>query len=99
MPLPVHLKAIRHDFAMCADQTPSHASQSGANLEVDFLLIPGNHASKFILPGGPMPKAPDDMSAAAVKKRAESSAKTLELGKAKATQPTPPPKPRMAKKR
>jgi hypothetical protein len=46
-----------------------------------------------------MPKTPDDMSAAAVKKRADVSAESKAKAKAKAAEPTPPPKPRMAKKR
>lgn len=46
-----------------------------------------------------MPKTPDDMSSAAVKKRAENSAKTLEQGKAKAAEPVPATKPRIAKTR
>jgi hypothetical protein len=46
-----------------------------------------------------MPKIPDDMSAAAVSKRAVNSAKALEKAKAKAAEPVAPPKPRMAKKR
>lgn len=46
-----------------------------------------------------MPKTPDDMSATAVKKRAEVSAENKSKAKAKAAEPVPPPKPRMAKKR
>jgi hypothetical protein len=46
-----------------------------------------------------MPKIPDDMSAAAVKKRAEVSAENRSKAKAKAAEPAPPPKPRVAKKR
>ena len=46
-----------------------------------------------------MPKTPDDMSAAAVKRRAEVSADGRAKAKAKAAEPPPPPKARMAKKR
>ena len=46
-----------------------------------------------------MPKTPDDMSAAAVKKRADVSAENKAKAKAKAAEPVPPPKPRIAKKR
>jgi hypothetical protein len=46
-----------------------------------------------------MPKTPDDMSAAAVKKRADISAESSAKAKAKAEEPPPPPKPRIAKKR
>ncbi len=44
-----------------------------------------------------MPKLPDDMSAAAVKKRAEISEATK--AKPKTAEDIAPPKPRMAKKR
>ena len=44
-----------------------------------------------------MPKLPDDMSAAAVKKRAEISQATK--AKPKPAEEAPAPKPRMAKKR
>jgi hypothetical protein len=46
-----------------------------------------------------MPKTPDDMSATAIKKRAEVSAESRAKAKAKAAEPPPPPKARMAKKR
>ncbi|HWF64723.1 MAG TPA: hypothetical protein VN685_08940 [Rhizomicrobium sp.] len=46
-----------------------------------------------------MPKTPDDMSAAAVAKRAANSAAAIEKAKAKAAEPVPPPKPRIAKSR
>jgi len=46
-----------------------------------------------------MPKIPDDMSAAAVTKRAANSAAAMEKAKAKAAEPAPAPKPRIAKKR
>jgi hypothetical protein len=46
-----------------------------------------------------MPKIPDDMSAAAIERRAINSAAALETGKAKAAEPAPAPKPRIAKKR
>lgn len=46
-----------------------------------------------------MPKIPDDMSAAAVKKRAEATAISRAKYKAKAAEPVPPPKVRIAKKR
>ena len=47
----------------------------------------------------PMPKIPDDMSSAAIKRRAESSEKALAKAKAKALEPKSPPKPIIAKKR
>ena len=46
-----------------------------------------------------MPKIPNDMSPAAVAKRATNSAAALEKAKARAAEPVPPPKPRIAKKR
>jgi hypothetical protein len=46
-----------------------------------------------------MPKIPDDMSAAAVERRAANSAVALEKAKLKAAEPAPAPKPRIAKKR
>ena len=49
-------------------------------------------------PGAPiMPKLPDDMSAAAVKRRAEITVATK--AKPKAAETVAPPKPRIAKKR
>ena len=46
-----------------------------------------------------MPKIPDDMSTAAVERRAANSAADLEKAKAKAAEPVAAPKPRIAKKR
>ena len=46
-----------------------------------------------------MPKIPDDMSAAAVTKRAVNSAAALEKAKAKLPETPPAPKPRIAAKR
>ncbi len=46
-----------------------------------------------------MPKLPDDMSETAVKKRAATSAISKAKTLAKAAEPVPPPKPRIAKKR
>ena len=46
-----------------------------------------------------MPKIPDDMSAAAIAKRAANSAIAVEKAKAKLAEPVAPPKPRIAKKR
>ena len=46
-----------------------------------------------------MPKTPDDMSDAAVKKRAEFTAEDRAKAKAQAALPVSPPKPRIAKKR
>jgi hypothetical protein len=46
-----------------------------------------------------MPKIPDDMSAAAINKRAVNSAVALEKAKAKLPETPPPPKPRIASKR
>jgi hypothetical protein len=46
-----------------------------------------------------MPKTPDDMSAAAIAKRAANSAIAVEKAKAKLAEPVAPPKPRIAKKR
>jgi hypothetical protein len=46
-----------------------------------------------------MPKIPDDMSAAAVERRASNSAAALEKAKLKAAEPVAAPKPRIAKKR
>ena len=46
-----------------------------------------------------MPKIPDDMSPTAVKRRAEASAVSKAKLKAKAAEPVPPPKVRIAKKR
>jgi hypothetical protein len=46
-----------------------------------------------------MPKIPDDMSDAAIKRRAANSVDALEKAKKKAAEPPPAPKPRIAKKR
>ena len=48
-----------------------------------------------------MPKIPDDMSAAAIARRAANSAASMEKTKAKLANPAPvaAPKPRMSKKR
>ena len=46
-----------------------------------------------------MPMTPNDMSDAAVKKRAEFTAESRALAKAKAAEPVAAPKPRIAKKR
>jgi hypothetical protein len=46
-----------------------------------------------------MPKIPDDMSAAAVAKRAANAAAAMEKIKAKLAEPVAAPKPRIAKKR
>jgi hypothetical protein len=46
-----------------------------------------------------MPKIPDDMSAAAVERRATTSAAEREKVKQKAAEPVAKPKPRIAKKR
>jgi hypothetical protein len=46
-----------------------------------------------------MPKSPDDMSAAAVQRRADISEIAKAKAKAKADEPVAPPKPRIAKSR
>lgn len=46
-----------------------------------------------------MPKTPDDMSAAAVARRAANSTAAMAKAKAKAAEPPPAPKPRIAKGR
>ena len=46
-----------------------------------------------------MPKIPDDMSAAAIAKRAAASAAEMEKAKAKLAEPVAAPKPRIAKSR
>jgi hypothetical protein len=46
-----------------------------------------------------MPKIPDDMSAAAIERRATNSAIAMEKAKLKAAEPVAAPKPRIAKKR
>jgi hypothetical protein len=46
-----------------------------------------------------MPKIPDDMSSAAIERRAIVSAAELEKARAKAAEPVAAPKPRIAKKR
>jgi hypothetical protein len=46
-----------------------------------------------------MPKTPDDMSAAAMKRRADVSDANKAKAKAKAAEPPAPPKARIAKKR